>query len=211
MYESPKNQNAPSASYLKPMKTKSGWILFKSMWDRNLTSTQKRNRFPPKPAATSLPPDAQAIIILVELIHNPGMSIDEMMLNITSAYLFPTSALIHFRPESNTCPTCHESLKVLKTYPGRKAATFAIGNFTGHETVYYCQGCGHLFHSNELRTLIPENCNFGYDIIRKRLRKHNVRVILRRTKKRLEKIIVSTTTLVPEVVRGIEHERLPAE
>lgn len=303
--------------------------------------------------------------------------VDQMMLGITSANLFPTSALIHFRPESDTCPTCHESLKVWKTYPGKKAATLAIGNFIGHETVYYCQGCGHVFHSNELRTLIPENCNFGYDIIvfigkslflrsrnyqeirlelqqrnvriseseiaflakkfvmylglihrssqnelgkymnmnggyilhldgtcdggsphlisvldgitrivldniklpsenseelipflegikraygvplaivsdmgkgialavgevfknvpafichfhflkaigknlfgdendiiRKRLRKHNVRVILRRTKKRLEKIIISTTDLVPDVVRGIEHKRLSAE
>ena len=39
---------------------------------------QKRNRFPPEPAAIELPPDAQAIIMLVELIHNPGMSIDEL-------------------------------------------------------------------------------------------------------------------------------------
>lgn len=40
--------------------------------------TQKRNRFPPEPAATELPSDAQAIIILVELIHHPGISIDEL-------------------------------------------------------------------------------------------------------------------------------------
>lgn len=39
---------------------------------------QKRNRFPPEPAAGKLPPDAQAIIILVELIHHPKMSIDEL-------------------------------------------------------------------------------------------------------------------------------------
>jgi hypothetical protein len=39
---------------------------------------QKRNRFPPEGAATKLPQDAQAIIILVELIHNPGMSIPEL-------------------------------------------------------------------------------------------------------------------------------------
>ena len=88
-----------------------------------------------------------------------------MMRGIASANLFPTSAVIHFGPERNTCPTCHESLKVLKTHPSKKAATLAIGNFIGHETVYYCQSCGHLFHSNELRSLIPENCNFGYDII----------------------------------------------
>jgi hypothetical protein len=49
------------------------------------------------------------------------------------------------------------------------------------------------------------------DIIRKGLRKHNVRVILRRAKKRLGEIIVSTTTLVPEVVRGIENEMLSAK
>ncbi len=88
-----------------------------------------------------------------------------MMRGITSANLFPTSVVIHFKPEKSVCPTCHETLKVWKTYPGRKAATLAIGNFIGHETLYYCQGCGHVLRSNELRTLIPENCNFGYDII----------------------------------------------
>ena len=39
---------------------------------------QKRNRFPPEPTAGELPPDADAIIILVELIHHPQMSIDEL-------------------------------------------------------------------------------------------------------------------------------------
>ena len=39
---------------------------------------QNRNRFPPEPSAAELPPDAQGIIILVELIHHPGMSIDEL-------------------------------------------------------------------------------------------------------------------------------------
>ena len=41
-------------------------------------AVQKRNRFPPKPAVGELPPDAQAIIILVELIHNPLISIEEL-------------------------------------------------------------------------------------------------------------------------------------
>ena len=39
---------------------------------------QKRNRIPSKPTATELPQDALAIIILVELIQHPGMSIDEL-------------------------------------------------------------------------------------------------------------------------------------
>ncbi|NQT57599.1 MAG: hypothetical protein HQ557_01310 [Bacteroidetes bacterium] len=43
---------------------------------------QKRNRFPPEPAAAALPPDAQAIIMLVELIHNPGMSSEELTVQL---------------------------------------------------------------------------------------------------------------------------------
>jgi len=43
---------------------------------------QKRNRFPPEPSAAKLPPDAQAIIILVELIHHPRMSIDELAVQL---------------------------------------------------------------------------------------------------------------------------------
>jgi len=43
---------------------------------------QKRNRFPPEPAAGGLPPDAQAIIILVELIHHPKMNIDELAVQL---------------------------------------------------------------------------------------------------------------------------------
>lgn len=40
---------------------------------------QKRNRFPPEPSAGTLPSDAQAILILVELIHHPQLSIDELV------------------------------------------------------------------------------------------------------------------------------------
>ena len=46
--------------------------------DSALYEEQKRKRFPPEPTAAIVPPDAQAIIILVELIHHPQMSIDEL-------------------------------------------------------------------------------------------------------------------------------------
>ena len=39
---------------------------------------QKENRFPPQPSTLQLPPDAISIIILVELIHNPGMNSSEL-------------------------------------------------------------------------------------------------------------------------------------
>ncbi len=99
---------------------------------------------------------------MVELLRQ---LIDHILQGITSANLFPSPVVIHFKPERNTCCECHESLKVQKTRPGKRAATLAIGDFIAHETLYYCQGCGGVFHSTELRALIPENCNFGYDII----------------------------------------------
>ncbi len=46
--------------------------------DEEVYMQQKQNRFPPEPAAISLPSDAQTIIILVELIHHPGMSASEL-------------------------------------------------------------------------------------------------------------------------------------
>ena len=40
-----------------------------------------------------------------------------------------------------------------------------MGDFIAHETVWCCPERGRVFCSTELRTLIPEHCNFGYDII----------------------------------------------
>ncbi len=88
-----------------------------------------------------------------------------MMLDITSANLFPSPVVIHFKKERSPCSLCHEELKVLKTCPSKRVSTLAIGNFIGHETVYYCPRCGSVFHSKELQLLVPVNCNFGYDII----------------------------------------------
>ena len=88
-----------------------------------------------------------------------------MLLSVTAAHLFPSPAVIGFLPQRTTCPACHEVLKVQKTRPSKRAATLAIGDFIAHETVCYCPGCGEVFHSTELRSLIPGNCNFGYDII----------------------------------------------
>ena len=88
-----------------------------------------------------------------------------MLQNITSANLFSSAPVIHFTPERSTCSRCHTKLKVQKTRAGKRAAALAIGDFIAHETVYYCPECRKVFHSTELRTLIPEHCDFGYDII----------------------------------------------
>jgi len=47
--------------------------------DEQVYKRQRRNRFPPGPSADALPSDAQAILILVELIHHPELSFDELV------------------------------------------------------------------------------------------------------------------------------------
>ena len=91
--------------------------------------------------------------------------IDHMMLGVTAAQLFPAPVVIQFKAQERACPVCHEPLQVLKTRPGKRAATLAIGEFTAHETVSCCRRCTTTYHSAELRSLIPQHGNFGYDVI----------------------------------------------
>jgi hypothetical protein len=86
-----------------------------------------------------------------------------MLESASSLQLFRSPAIIHFSPEKTRC--CGEALKVQKTLPDKRAATLAIGDFIAHETVTWCQECGSVYRSHELRALIPEYGNFGYDII----------------------------------------------
>lgn len=46
--------------------------------DPDVYKAQKEKRFPPESSAPKLPPDAMIIIILVELIQNPGISIEAL-------------------------------------------------------------------------------------------------------------------------------------
>jgi len=88
-----------------------------------------------------------------------------MLLNVTAVELFPTPVTIHFKAHQSTCLRCHEPLRVLKSSPAKRAATLAIGSFIAHETVSYCPRCATTYRSGELGALIPQHCNFGYDVI----------------------------------------------
>ena len=46
--------------------------------DEEVCRRQQRTRFPPEASVAELPSDAQAVIILVELIHHPRMGVDEL-------------------------------------------------------------------------------------------------------------------------------------
>lgn len=87
------------------------------------------------------------------------------MLNVSSPKLFSLTPIIHFKPERGTCPDCHKRVKVQKTLPDKKISTLAVGDLIAHETIYHCEKCGRIFRSQELRSLAPEKCNFGFDVI----------------------------------------------
>jgi hypothetical protein len=91
--------------------------------------------------------------------------IDHLLVGVSCEKLFPSAAVVHFKPHRIRCAGCHEKLKVLKTRVGKRAATLAIGDLIVHERVCYCPQCGRTYRSSELPGLIPENCCFGYDII----------------------------------------------
>lgn len=49
-----------------------------------------------------------------------------------------------------------------KTKP---VATLAIGRFLAREFLYSCPRCGFVVGSEELKKLVPERCNIGYDVL----------------------------------------------
>ena len=53
--------------------------------DEEVYQRQKKNRFPPKPTALKLPPDAISIIVLVEFIKNPGSTPPELSQSLIRA------------------------------------------------------------------------------------------------------------------------------
>ncbi len=90
--------------------------------------------------------------------------VDALMAHLDMAQLFPVPVTIHFRPDQDTCEPCNVPLQVLKTRLGKRAATLAIGEFAVHETILRCPRCSAVFHSAELRGIIPPGANFGYDL-----------------------------------------------
>ena len=69
-------------SGIRKERYKSRIIYFSS--DPARYEAQHRNRFPLEPSAATLPPDAQAILILVEFIRHPNVSIDELAAQLRS-------------------------------------------------------------------------------------------------------------------------------
>ena len=94
------------------------------------------------------------------------MLLDRMLHTASPAILFPVKPRIPFTPKLKFCPCCHEALTVKKTR-GKDVFTLHIGVFRTHETVLQCESCGHFenYGSEELLSIVPERCRFGYDVM----------------------------------------------
>jgi len=88
------------------------------------------------------------------------------MSNMESKNLFTQSPLIYFYPQIEHCPVCSHKLQVKKSEI-KTVYTFEIGEFKANQFIYYCPhcNCGVTYVSEELKTVVPKYCNFGYDII----------------------------------------------
>ena len=80
--------------------------------------------------------------------------------------MFNEPPIIPFHSEIKICPNCREELNIYKT-KNRKVFTKHIGCFFAKETQLYCDKCnnGIIYRAENLTKLLPENCNYGYDVI----------------------------------------------
>jgi len=64
--------------------------------EEDIYKLQKQKRFPPESSAPKLPPDAMTIVILVELIQNPGISIEALSSRLhDQGYKIETNTIIN--------------------------------------------------------------------------------------------------------------------
>jgi ribosomal protein S20 len=89
-----------------------------------------------------------------------GKRIDDM----SSKKLFPATPKLHFRPETQLCPRCANTMVVLKTSE-RTVVTMGIGKFVASETHLSCKRCRKTRRSEDLRRLVPFKGKYGYDVL----------------------------------------------
>lgn len=91
--------------------------------------------------------------------------ISQFISQVSPKVLFKEKPTIHFYPETQTCKRHHrDKLLVLKTRD-KTAATLDIGAFRACETVLHCPQCNQQYSSSELAKLVPQKCQFGYDVL----------------------------------------------
>jgi len=90
--------------------------------------------------------------------------VNKLIAGTSAGALFPKRPIIPFRPETDECPACDSRLHVQKTRT-KTVVTMDIGAFRAKETVLFCPKDQTIFTSAQLRSLVPEQGSFGFDVI----------------------------------------------
>ena len=77
--------------------------------------------------------------------------------------LFRITPKVKFKHAEAFC-ACEDKLKVLKTCE-RTVFTLEIGEFCAHETILHCKRCHRIYPSDDLGKLVPDGCNFGFNVM----------------------------------------------
>ncbi len=89
---------------------------------------------------------------------------DRLIADVNPGALFLKKPTLYFYPETHQCPACSSMLNVQKTWT-KTVVTMDIGAFSAKETVLYCPNDNTIFNSEQLRSLVPEQGTFGFDVI----------------------------------------------
>ncbi len=89
---------------------------------------------------------------------------DGVQKQLSTPFLFPKFPTINIEAEEIIC-SCGGQLRVQKTQIREKIVTLQIGQFSLHETVKHCPNCQKIFRNEGVKNLVPDFCNFGFDVI----------------------------------------------
>jgi len=91
-------------------------------------------------------------------------SVAKLISGLRAGALFVEKPVVVFYPERDKCPDCGSALEVQKTWT-KSVVTMDIGAFYAKETVLQCPHDRAVFPSSELRSLVPAQGTYGFDVI----------------------------------------------
>lgn len=90
--------------------------------------------------------------------------VDKLISGVSAGALFAEKPIIPFYPEIDRCPDCGSPLDVQKRWM-KTVVTLDIGAFYAKETVLQCPHDKAIFPCSALRSLVPAQCTYGFDVI----------------------------------------------
>jgi len=91
-------------------------------------------------------------------------SVQQLMSGVSAGALFSEKPIIPFYPDVDSCPRCGSPLEVQKTWM-KTVVTLDLGAFSAKETLLQCPHDRTVFPCSPLRSLVPAQGTYGFDVI----------------------------------------------